>query len=63
MKKYICAFNGRTRNAIGIFYRIVTEVTLDNPETEPDKLKHQIEMKLYEKYEHITFLEYLEQKQ
>lgn len=63
MKTYLCKFNGRTRGAIGIFYMIYTNISLENPETEPDKLKHQIEMKLYEKYEHIIFLEYSEVKQ
>jgi hypothetical protein len=47
MKTYKVRFKGREINAIGIFYQIETTVQAEN---EKDAL-----LKLYEKYDHISF--------
>ena len=49
MKKYKAIFRGREAGAIGIFYSIYAEVEAEN--------KKAAELKLYEKYEHITRLD------
>ena len=47
-KKYICTFIGRTSGAIGITYPITAFVWADN--------EKEAELKLYDKYEHISQL-------
>jgi len=51
MKKYRVNFNGRLRGAIGIFYQI--NDTIEMPE---NATFDEINLKLYDKYEHITRL-------
>ncbi len=48
MTTYTATFVGRTKGAIGIFYRINTTVTADNPEA--------ARLALYDRFEHITGL-------
>lgn len=58
MKKYTCTFTGRARNAIGIFYQITDTVELACPSQFYDQLYQQLLIKLYDKYEHITFMKF-----
>lgn len=51
MKKYKVSFTGRQKNAIGIFYKINT--TIEMPE---GSTKKEINLKLYDNYEHISML-------
>ena len=46
--KYQASFNGRRQGALGIFYHIFDTVEAENKEA--------AELKLYEKWEHITRL-------
>jgi len=48
MPRYQCSFNGRTKGAIGIFYRISVLVEAKDPEA--------AKWRLYETHEHITDL-------
>jgi len=49
MKKFKVSFTGRLIGAIGIFYKIRTEVEMPK-ESAPEQIK----LKLYDKYEHIS---------
>jgi len=49
MKKFKVSFTGRLIGAIGIFYKIRTEVEMDK-----DSTSEQILLKLYDKYDHTT---------
>lgn len=55
MKKYILEFTGRTKGAIGIFYKIQAVVIAENIETAT--------LKLYDHYEHIKFVKEINEKQ
>lgn len=48
MKTYKAKFTGRTKGAIGIFYRIETTVTGENEE--------QARLNLYDRFENISSL-------
>lgn len=52
MKTITCDFNGRTKDAAGVFYD--TTVVLDVPQ---NSTSEEISLMLYAKYEHITRLE------